>query len=104
MEKLPENMNWDMFKAYVIDKYSWFGDTTDTVYPETVKDGEESTFTRMDHILSDMSIDEGRRIITLYLQEGDKMIDEIKTYIIQMNRLIRKKYDCFFKVEYVDYV
>jgi hypothetical protein len=101
-EKLPVNMNWKAFRDFVSNHNKWFSETLDDFYPKMKKEDSPMNMRRIDHLMSDMDI-EGERI-TLNIQDGDPFLGEHKVYVPTLNRLIRMKYDCFFKVAEVDYV
>ena len=98
MDKLPSDMNWDNFADYISEKYNWYAETTDTYFklPKS-----KNPYRRIDHILSDFYI-EGDKI-TLQIQKGDSFVDGLKGLVVVLSTAIRKKYDCFFTIEEVDY-
>jgi len=103
MESLPINMNWVAFKDFASKKFEWFGSTIDDFYPDMFKGEKNTGYRRIDHLLSDMEIDESGKI-TLNIQDGDPFIEEVSIYTSTLNGLIRSKYDCFFSINRVDYV
>lgn len=101
MEKLPENMNWKAFSDYLCSKYEWFGETVSSFFGFDGDDESAIKYRRVDHILSDKDI-AGDKIV-LKIQDGDPFVESLESYVVFMNSIIRKKYDCYFTVEKVDY-
>jgi len=99
MEELPRDMNWKAFADYLSKKFEWFGETIGQFFDN--EKYNDIQFRRIDHILSDKEID-GDRIV-LNIQDGDPFTSGIESYIVFMNSVIRKKYDCYFAVNKVDY-
>ena len=101
MTTLPKDMNWKAFIDYIISQYDWFGTTVDEFLKYEGKK-DYAPLTRAGHIFSDIEI-KGEEVV-LNVQKDDPFIEGIEVYLSTMNRVIRKKYDCFFSVNKVDYV
>ncbi len=101
MIPLPKEMNWKRFSDYVASRFDWFRETTDDAYPNMVDKNNPSTYTRADHIFSDIEVKNDN--VVLLIQEGDLFSDGLETYLSSLNGLIRKKYDCFFTIKKVDH-
>lgn len=104
MEALPLNMNWKGFSDFASAQFSWFAVTLDDFFPDMKKEDEPLTYRRIDHLLSDMEIDNKSGKITINIQEGDSFVSDIESILSTMNSIIRKKYDAFFVTKKVNYI
>ena len=103
MEQLPKEMNWKAFGDYTASKFDWFNYPLEKFFNSLFKDGETTKYTRIDHILSDIDVHESGEVV-INIQDGDPFIEDINTYLSVLNGLIRKKYDCFFSINKVNYI
>jgi len=101
MIALPKDMNWKNFATYIASKYDWFAVDTDAFFPSDNGKKMDSVYRRIDHLLSDLYVDGDK--IMLRIQKGDSFLEGLNSFIVTLNGVIRKKYDCYFVVEEVDH-